>query len=378
MARHDDQDLKHLRRAVAIARLGVGTVEPNPPVGCVVAQAGESVAEGWHKAFGGDHAEVAALRLAGEQARGSTLYVSLEPCSRHGKTPPCTERIVAAGVRRVVFAAQDPHPRERGRGSAWLADQGLDVVGPVAEVEAEAEPLLRRFVAALGRDRPWTMLKWAMSLDGRIAPDEGRGGVISGPQARLWAHVLRGRVDAVAVGVNTVLVDDPDLTCRIEGGPPDGRPQPRRIVFDTALRTPPTSRLARSAREVPVIVYCAEDADAENERRLVEQGCQVVRVPSAWERIDLAEALAHLHAEGVRRLLVEGGAHVHGTLLKTRQADQVAAFVAPLVLGGDRAPAAVAGTGVVDVADGIRLEDVAWRKLGDDLHLTGFLPPSTA
>jgi diaminohydroxyphosphoribosylaminopyrimidine deaminase/5-amino-6-(5-phosphoribosylamino)uracil reductase len=377
MAGLEDGELPRLERAIALARMGRCSVEPNPPVGCVLVGPTGVVGEGWHKAYGGPHAEVEALRIAGDAAQGATAFVSLEPCSRRGKTPPCTEALVAAGVRRVVFAIEDPHPRQRGAGAQALKKAGVQVVGPVPEVAAAAEALLVQFRAALARRRPWVHLKWAMSLDGRIAAEAGRGGAISGARARALTHEWRGRSDAVAVGVNTVLADDPDLRCRLEGGPPDGRPQPRRVVFDTSLRMPPGSAMVAKVEEAPVWIVTGEDADAMQERRLTDLGCRVLRVPSAFDHLDIGQALVRLKAEGVERLLVEGGAHVHGVLLRTRLADQVSAFVAPMVLGDERGVLAVAGTRIRSVQDAIALDDVTWKRLGDDLLLQGFVPGAT-
>lgn len=374
MAGFAEEDRPRLERAVALARMGLGAVEPNPPVGCVLVGPDGVVGEGWHGAYGGPHAEVVALAKAGDAARGATAYVSLEPCSRHGKTPPCTDALVAAGVKRVVFAALDPHPQQRGAGAEALEAAGIEVVGPVPDFAPDAEGLLDRFVAAFGRRRPWVHLKWAMSLDGRIAAEVGSGGAISGAKARRLTHEWRGRSDAIAVGVNTVLSDDPDLRCRLEGGPPDGRPQPRRIVFDSSLRLPATSRLVSTANEAPVWVVTGEDANAAQERILVEMGCRVLRVPSAFDHLDIGAALVRLREEGVQRLLVEGGAQVHGVLLRTRLADQVSAFVSPRILGGDRGVLAVAGTGIRRTEDALALEDVTWKRIGDDLLMQGFVP----
>lgn len=368
-----DRDLDRLRRAIALASKGCFGVEPNPPVGCVLDKDGRVVGEGWHAAYGGPHAEVVALDRAGGEARGATAYVSLQPCSRVLKTGACTDALRRAGVSRVVYAASDPNMDSEDLGV--LRNAGIQVQGPL--LEEEAAPLLERFRRALGRKRPWVSLKWAMSLDGRIAPARGRGGRISGTRSQALVHDLRGHADAVAVGVETVLVDDPRLTCRLEGGVPDGRDQPLRVVFDSSLRTPPTSLLLDDAPHVPVLVICVQ-ADPQRRRALEECGAEVAVVPAAQGGVDLSAALSVLYERGVRRLLVEGGARVHGALIASGLADQVHAFVAPIVLGGGDAPFAVSGTGIHETEEALRLEQVRWRRLDDDLLLQGYLPTPRA
>jgi diaminohydroxyphosphoribosylaminopyrimidine deaminase/5-amino-6-(5-phosphoribosylamino)uracil reductase len=368
-----EQDLARLRRAIALAPKGRFSVEPNPLVGCVLEKEGRVVGEAWHAAYGGPHAEAAALALAGEEARGATAFVSLEPCADHPakKTPSCARALVEAGIARVVYAAADPSPAQGGRGSALLEAAGLEVEGPA--LPDEAAPLLEASQAASARARPWVILKWAMSADGRISPAAGKGGRISGEKAQRHSHELRGRSEAVAVGVETVLTDDPHLNCRLAGGPPDGRPQPLRVIFDSALRTPRFSRLASSARESPVLALSAR-GDPAARRALEERGVEVHEVAGASGRVDLDAALAYLHRErGVRRLLVEGGARLHGAFLRAGLADQATVFVAPTILGARGAPAAVEDSGFTDLATAPRLEEATWRRLGEDLLLQGYL-----
>jgi diaminohydroxyphosphoribosylaminopyrimidine deaminase/5-amino-6-(5-phosphoribosylamino)uracil reductase len=366
----DALDLDRLKRAIALASKSAFAVEPNPPVGCVLDREGARVGEGWHVAWGGPHAEVQALASAGDAARGATAYVSLEPCSRRGKTGPCTEALIAAGVRRVVYASSDP--TEAGAGAARLAAAGVAVEGP--GLPGEGDELLRRWLAASARPRPWTVLKWAMSADGRIGPALGEGGTITGLGARAFAHGARAHVDAVAVGVRTVASDDPLLTSRLAGALPDGRSQPLRVVFDSAMRTLLDRRLVATAREVPVLLLAARE-DAERRRDLERGGVEVAVHPGTGGRVDLARALADLHQRGIRRLLVEGGGILHGSFVRAGLADQAMVFVAPLVLGGRGAPSAVEDSGIQRLADAARLEEVRWRRLGEDLLLQGYFPP---
>jgi diaminohydroxyphosphoribosylaminopyrimidine deaminase/5-amino-6-(5-phosphoribosylamino)uracil reductase len=348
-----------LARAAALAGKGRYAVEPNPCVGCVIEKDGGIVGEGWHEAYGGPHAEAVALARAGDAARGATAFVSLEPCcaAPGKKTPPCADALARAGVRRVVYGAIDPDARVNGRGAARLAELGVEV--------------LRLGGAAPPRPpegRPWVILKWAMSWDGRTSPAAGVGGTLVGERALAFVHELRGRSEAVAVGVETVLADDPRLTCRLEGGPPDGRPQPLRVVFDSTLRTPPAARLLRDGA-APTLVVATREGKLE--------GAEVWSCPGPDGRVDLRAALHRLQAErGVRRMLVEGGSRIHGALLRAGLADQVDVLLAPRILGGTGAPPAVEGTGFRTVEGAPRLLDVVRRPLGDDLLLRGTPAPS--
>lgn len=369
-----DHDAQRLGRAIALARKGRFQVEPNPPVGCVIERDDAGVVgEGWHAAYGGPHAEVAALKLAGKAARRATAYVSLAPCGVHGKTPPCTEALLAAGVERVVYATDDPNPLEQSAGVKQLLEAGVEVVAADGELRAEADALLERFRRTLTREHPWVALKWAMSLDGRIAPRRGAGGSISGERAQRLVHDWRAHADAVAVGIETVLPDDPELTCRLPGGVPDGLDQPLRVVFDARLRTPIQSRLVKGVDDVGLLIFVGPEADPFRRRALEERGCSVHEVPLDAGRLDLDAALRLLHDHGVRRLFVEGGARLHGSFLRTGLADQVSAFVAPRILGGVDAVPAVDQTGIRSMDAALDLADVAWQRVGDDLLLQGYV-----
>jgi diaminohydroxyphosphoribosylaminopyrimidine deaminase / 5-amino-6-(5-phosphoribosylamino)uracil reductase len=364
-------DRARIERALALAAKGRFRVEPNPTVGCVLDVGGQVVGEGWHDGYGGPHAEVRALVAAGERARGATCYVSLAPCGRHGKTPPCADTLVAAGVARVVYAACDPSPREGGAGLATLARAGIAVEGPLAPMHGDA--LLERFRRSLASPRPWTILKWAMSADGRAAPRVGAGGRLTGARAESQVHELRGRCDAVLVGKGTLLADDPLLTCRLEGGVPDGRPQPLRAVVARGLGGL-GGRLLASAAQGPVLVAVAS-AEPALRARLAAGGVEVLEVGEGPGGVHLPRLLERLRARGVARLLVEGGARLHGALLAQGLADQVQAWVAPLVLGGGQAVPAVLGSGVDDVAHAPHLTETQWRRVGEDLVLDGYVEP---
>ncbi|HEX5831504.1 MAG TPA: bifunctional diaminohydroxyphosphoribosylaminopyrimidine deaminase/5-amino-6-(5-phosphoribosylamino)uracil reductase RibD [Gemmatimonadaceae bacterium] len=348
-------DREWMRRALVLAARGWGRTAPNPMVGAVVVADGRMVGEGWHRRYGAAHAEVEALAAAGARARGATLYVTLEPCNHQGKTPPCVDAILAAGIRRVVAATEDPHPVAAG-GAARLRAAGVDVtVGVLARAARELDAPF--FHAAAGAIRPWVTLKLAITLDGAIADADGRSAWITGEWARRRVHRLRANADAIAVGSGTALVDDPALTVRDARRP---RVPPLRVVFDRRLRMPPTSRLARSARDVPVLVLAGPHPDAATAAPLLAAGVEVV--PTA----DLHDALVQLRERGVRHLLAEGGAGLVGALLRNALVDRLIIFQSPRILGAG-ARNAFAEVSPVPVTDARPLRLIVRRALGDDL-----------
>jgi len=359
-------------RALELARRGEGFVEPNPQVGAVVLAAdGRVVGEGWHGHHGGPHAEVVALSAAAEAARGGTLVVTLEPCCHHGKTPPCTDLVIAAGVRRVVIGAGDPFPTVAGRGIACLREAGLEVeCGLLEEAATRLTAPFRRLVTA---GRPWVIAKWAMSLDGRIAAGGGDSKWISGEASRGVVHGLRGRMDAIMVGIGTALADDPLLTAR-----PAGRRVALRVVVDSSARLPPASRLARTAHEIPLLVAVGPEAPQERIEALRALGCGIWRGAEADRDARLASLLAHLGRERLTNLLVEGGSGILGSLRDGCLVDEAWAFVAPKLIGGSAAPAAIAGRGAADVAAGQRIVVEQTTVLGDDLLIRGLVTPAGA
>ena len=342
-----------MRRALALARRGWGRTAPNPLVGAVVSRDDRIVGEGWHARYGGDHAEVAALRAAGERARGATLYVTLEPCAHHGKTPPCADAVLRAGVARVVVAARDPNPEAAG-GIARLEAGGVPVT--VGVEEAAARELNAPFFFRFAADRPWVTLKLAVSLDGAIADHTRRPGWLTSEASRRLVHRMRAGSDAVAVGIGTALADDPALTVRHARRP---RVAPRRVVFDRAARLPLDGRLVCTAGEVPTTVVTS-DAGSPAARALVAAGVDVVAAAT------LDEGLRALAARGVRALLVEGGAGLAGALLARRLVDRLVIFQAPVVLGAGSLPA-FGGAPPVSAGDAPRLRRLAHRAVADDL-----------
>ncbi|MFM7205977.1 MAG: bifunctional diaminohydroxyphosphoribosylaminopyrimidine deaminase/5-amino-6-(5-phosphoribosylamino)uracil reductase RibD [Planctomycetaceae bacterium] len=324
-----------MRRALELAARGRGFVEPNPQVGAVVVADGVIVGEGWHERFGGPHAEVAALLAAGDRARGATLVVTLEPCCHHGKTPPCTAAIQAAGITRVVIAAGDPYHEVAGRGVAALRAAGIAV--ETGLLAAEAERLTAAFRTLITQGRPWVIAKWAISLDGRFAAPAGQDRWISSHPSRELVHDLRTRVDAIAVGIGTALTDDPLLTARPSGAATAGPRQPLRIVLDSRARLPLAARLVRTAREVPVLVAAGPEAPPERVAALKSAGCDVW-VGQACGAVDrTADLLQELGRRRLTNLLVEGGPSVLGGLFAADLVDEAWVFVAPRILGGGTA-----------------------------------------
>lgn len=355
-----------MRRALAEAARGVGSVEPNPMVGAVVVRDGQLVSVGHHARFGGPHAEVVALQTAGEAARGATLYVTLEPCCHHGQTPPCTDAVLASGVTRVVAAIRDPFPRVAGGGFARLRAAGLAVC---SGVEAQASRRLNApYLKRLATGRPFVTAKWAMTLDGKTALADGQSRWISGPRSRALVHELRGRMDGIAVGVGTALADDPALTVR-----PPGPRTPSRLVLDSTARLPLASALVRTAREVPVLVAVTDRAPADRRAALEAAGCQVLGFPGEGP-VPIGPLLDALGSAGQTNLLVEGGGRVLGAFLDAGEVDAVEVYIAPILEGGDHARTPARGQGLSAMTDALRLTEQELSVLDGDLRLTGRLP----
>ena len=355
----------HMRAALALAQRGLGTTWPNPAVGCVVVANGRVVGRAVTAPGGRPHAETQALAMAGDAARDADVYVTLEPCNHTGQAPPCTEALIAAGVARVVIAGHDPDPRVDGSGIERLRDAGIEVITGVLTAEADAMQL--GFLLRLQIGRPMVTLKLASTLDGRIATRGGKSQWITGSEARRAAHALRGRHDAVMVGVGTVLADNPQLTCRIAGL----RTRPMmRVVVDSHLRTPLTTKLVATARVEPTWIIHRGGADHARRAAFQAAGVSLLEVAGGERGVDLLAGLTALGDAGVTRVLVEGGAQIAAGLLRDGLVDRVAWFHAPSVMGGDGWPAAQA-FGVAGLADMPRFLRTAQRPIGEDM-LTEF------
>jgi diaminohydroxyphosphoribosylaminopyrimidine deaminase/5-amino-6-(5-phosphoribosylamino)uracil reductase len=355
-----------MARALELAARGAGQVSPGPLVGCVIVDAAGDVAgEGFYLYERVKHAETLALEEAGGRARGATAYVSLEPHAHTGRTPPCTDALVGAGVARVVAPTEDPNPLVSGKGFEALRAAGVGVT--VGVLAREAERLNEKYCHALRRGRPFVHLKLATSLDGRIATRTGDARWITGAEARGRAHLLRHEADAILVGAGTAEKDDPLLTDR------SGRARHRpllRVVLDERLGLKPESKLAQTAREAPALVFTSEHSDARRAAELKQLGVEVLRLPSGGR--DAAAVLAELHRRQVQGLLVEGGANVAGAFLRANLVNKVSFFVAPLILGGD-ALGAVGGAGALTVGEAVKLHEVEITRHGRDVEITGYI-----
>jgi diaminohydroxyphosphoribosylaminopyrimidine deaminase/5-amino-6-(5-phosphoribosylamino)uracil reductase len=359
MSEHDEfMDL-----ALTEASKGRGAVEPNPMVGAVLVKDGRVIAAGGHMKFGGPHAEIEAIRAAGPAAAGSTLYVTLEPCAHHGKTPPCADAVIAAGITRVVAAMRDPNPVTSGKGFQKLRDADVTVIEGV--LEQEAVRLNAPYVKLITTGTPYVTAKWAMTLDGRIATPGGQSRWISCEDSRRSVHELRGRMDAVAVGIGTALADDPLLTARGTG------PRvPARIVLDSRCRMPLESQLLRTLADGPVLVAASADAPGKALERLQAAGAEVLTTSSPG-RVDPRELLAALGDRGMTNVLLEGGGTVLGSFFRQGLVDAAKVFVCPKIFAGDDAPGPVRG-GAVDLVDeALHLQHVAVSQLGSDVLIEG-------
>jgi diaminohydroxyphosphoribosylaminopyrimidine deaminase/5-amino-6-(5-phosphoribosylamino)uracil reductase len=353
-----------MRRALALARRGRGRTSPNPMVGAVVAKAGRIIAEGYHRRAGEPHAEALALQRAGPEARGATLYVTLEPCCHHGRTPPCTDAIIASGVRRVVAAMRDPNPLVAGKGLRRLRRAGIEV--EVGLLEEQARRLNEAYCHRITTGRPFVTLKLAASLDGKIATRTGSSRWITAQAARLHVHRLRAESDAVMVGIGTALADDPRLTGQL-----GAMRQPIRVVVDSRARLPTDAAMLREPGG-PVIVAATLRAPRSRVAALRRAGAEVLLLRERQGRVDLRALLEALGRRGITSLLVEGGSEIAGSLLDAHLVNKFVLFLAPILVGGARAPMIAAGRGVARLSEALRLDRLAVRRLGPDLVITGY------
>jgi diaminohydroxyphosphoribosylaminopyrimidine deaminase/5-amino-6-(5-phosphoribosylamino)uracil reductase len=366
-----DTDRAHLARAIELASRGAGSVRPNPIVGAVVARAGEMLGEGWHQEFGGAHAEVNAIEACGlADLSAATLYVSLEPCCHEGKTPPCTEAILQAGIRRVVVASDDPTEKASGRGLGILRDEGVEVVLADGELAASARLLNQAFRKHARVGRPWVLFKSAMTLDGKVATRSGDSKWISSEDSRELAHRWRAAVDAVVVGIGTALADDPQLTARPDGLLLEVGTQPRRVVFDSLARLPATSQLVAAAAEIPLTVIVSRAAARAETDALEAAGVQVLVATGENEPARVRSALDQLGALGVSSILLEGGPHLAGAFLDAGEIDEIRLFLAPLLLGGSAARDPLEGEGVERISEALRAISFDCESVGEDLLIS--------
>ena len=359
-----ETDRRHLARAVELADRGRGSVTPNPLVGAVIARGDDVLGEGFHTALGAPHAEVEALAAAsGQPVADATLYVSLEPCCHHGKTPPCTEAIVEAGIGRVVVASDDPSEKASGRGLGILRDEGVEVCVADGELAGRARLLNQPFRKHARTGRPYVVFKSAMSLDGKVATETGDSKWISGTASRRLAHRWRAESDAVVVGIGTALSDDPQLTARVEGV----TRQPQRIVFDSTARLPLDSKLVAEAHEIPLVVVVSRAAHRTATSPLESAGARIVVATGGNEPARVASALDQLGAASVTSVLLEGGPRLAGAFFDASELDELRLFLAPIVLGGRTARDPLEGAGAERIAQATRALDLSCEELDDDL-----------
>jgi diaminohydroxyphosphoribosylaminopyrimidine deaminase/5-amino-6-(5-phosphoribosylamino)uracil reductase len=358
-----ERDVRHMERAIALAAQGRGHTSPNPLVGAVVVRDDQVLGEGFHAAYGAPHAEVSALAACEQDPVGATMYVTLEPCCHRGKTPPCTEAIVNAGIKRVIVASDDPTEKASGRGLGILRDEGVEVVAVDGELGASARLLNQPFRKHAFTGSPYVVFKSAMTLDGKVATQTGDSKWISGEESRRLVHKWRADVDAICIGIGTALSDDPLLTARVEGA---GK-QPTRVVFDSEARLPLGSALVRTAHEVPLIVVTSRACTRAASDALEAAGAELVTAAGGNEGERVRDGLQKLGERGVQSLLLESGPRLAGTFFDAGEIDEMRLFIAPIALGGRSARGPFEGEGVDSIADSQRALELSSERVGDDV-----------
>jgi diaminohydroxyphosphoribosylaminopyrimidine deaminase/5-amino-6-(5-phosphoribosylamino)uracil reductase len=364
--------MDYMQQALSLAKLALGHASPNPAVGAVIVKKGVVVGEGYTQPPGSAHAEVVALQQAGEKAREATMYVTLEPCCHYGRTPPCTQAIIAAGIAEVHLSIIDPNPLVCGRGKAELEKAGIRTF--LGEHNEEARGINESYIKFITSGLPFVLAKFAMSLDGKIATKTGDSRWISGEESRRYVQCLRHQMDAIMVGVNTIIADDPQLTARAgrEGG--QAEKQPLRIIVDSKGRTLSTARVLHMPGKTLIAV--AREIEPAKAKALTQAGAEILRLPSKDRRVDLVELLRVLGKREVTSLLVEGGATLFGSLFEQDLVDKLLVFIAPIIIGGGEAKSSVGGKGVEKVAQAMSLTRVKVEKLGDDVLISGYVRKS--
>lgn len=350
---------KFMRLAIKEAARGIGKTEPNPAVGCVIVKNNKVVGKGFHKQFGGEHAEIAALKEAGKKAVGASCYVSLEPCSYHGKTPPCADAIIKSGIRELVCAVKDPNPLNNGKGLRILKQNNINVRSGV--LKKEAESLNTNFFIRMRKKRPLITLKLAQSLDGKIATRKGDSKWISSAKSRKIVQDLRRKHDAVLVGVNTVIQDNPLLTIR------DSKRQPVKIIVDSTLKTPLKSKILSRLSTGKTIMATTKYSAKSRESALRKRGADIIRVGNSADKVDLKALMKELSYKGIGSILVEGGSEIAASFLKKRLVDKLYLFIAPIVIGGRDATSAIGGIGVSSIEQAMGFKEIKTKRIGRDI-----------
>ena len=362
-----ESDIQLMKIALREARKGLGRTSPNPCVGAVIVKDGDIVARGYHKKAGDPHAEIEALRKAGERARGAVMYVTLEPCNHHGRTPPCSHAVAESGIKKVVIGMLDPNPLVDGSGAEFLSENGVEV--EFGLLEEQCRKLNQPFLTYIKSGRPWVVLKAGLTLDGKITFRKNSGDAITGPESIKWVHRLRDRCDAILVGSNTVSVDDPSLTTRLKGR--RGR-DPIRVVLDTDLKISSNAKVIKYNDDRRTWIFCGPPAQSAKISELRKSGVEIFQVATGEKgRVNLEEVLTKLGSRQITSLLVEGGAEVHGSFLKAGLVDHIHLVYAPYV-AGDEGTAVIKGIQTNGGRENaIRLNNISHRRLGDDLLISG-------
>ena len=364
--------MDYMERALTLARLALGSTSPNPAVGAVITKDGVIIGEGYTQPPGADHAEIVAMKQAGEESRGATMYVTLEPCCHFGRTPPCTQAIIEGGIAEVHIATLDPNPLVSSRGKASLDDAGIKT--ELGEREEEARELNEAYIKFITTGLPFVTVKFAMSLDGKIATRTGDSKWISGEESREYVHQLRRVADAIMVGVNTILVDDPQLTARHGLEQAGMQEKPIRVVVDSKAHTPPTAQVFKQPGRTIVAVTLA--APPSNIKVLEKAGAEVLELPSREALVDLEALLVELGKREITSVVVEGGGTLLGSFFQLYEkylVDKVIAFIAPVIIGGRDAKLAVGGKGAERITDALHLNRVKVERFGDDMMICGYI-----
>lgn len=354
----------YMKRALELAKKGIGKVNPNPLVGAVIVKNGEIIGEGYHECYGEAHAERNAVKNAVKDVEGSTIYVTLEPCTHYGKTPPCVDLIIEKKFKKVVVGMLDPNPLVAGKSIEKLKNNGIDVV--VGIMEEECKEINEVFLKYITEKIPFVLLKSGISLDGKIATVSGESKWITSKKSREDGHFLRNRLSGIMVGVNTIISDDPELTCRVKNGR-----NPIRIVVDTNLRIPLESKVVKN-NDGRTIVATTKRADETKKKNLINLGVKIIEVSEKESRVDLKELMVKLGQESLDSILIEGGGTLNFSALKEGIVDKVRFYIAPKILGGENSKSAIAGIGFSQLEEAVKLNNVTYRQIGDELVVEGY------
>ncbi len=362
-------DEYYMKMALDLAQKGKGNVNPNPLVGAVVVKNGNIVGQGYHKFYGGPHAEIYALKQAGEKAQSADIYVSLEPCSHYGKTPPCVEAILNAGIKRVIVAMEDPNPLVAGKGVEFLRKNGVEVVTKV--LEDKSKELNEIFIKYIKEKIPFVILKTATTLDGKIATVTGESMWITGDRSREYVHILRNKVMGIMVGIGTVIKDNPLLTTRLPEG--EGK-SPKAIIIDSKLRIPINSKILETLDKREIIIGCTEECDEDKKKILEEKGVKIIVTPkNRLDRVDLKYLISELGKMEIDSVLLEGGSELNFSALSCGIVDKIMCFIAPKILGGNMAKTCVGGKGLEKLSEAILIKEMSYKSIGEDLLIEGYV-----